>query len=127
MSKRILYKNEENGVSVVVPSEDCGLTVEQIAEKDVPKGTKYFIVDVDKIPTDRTFRNAWELDGETIKVNFNKAKEDWIDRAKNIMKGKLADFLMEGKDIKTEAESLIAQIHNAKDLKALENVINTLK
>ena len=39
---------------------NCGLTIEQIAEKDVPTGVAYQIVDVADIPSDRTFRNAWE-------------------------------------------------------------------
>jgi hypothetical protein len=32
-----------------------------IAAKDVPAGLQYFIVDASEIPTDRTFRNAWEI------------------------------------------------------------------
>ena len=31
-----------------------------IAQKDVPSGRPYKIVDVSEVPTDRTFRNAWE-------------------------------------------------------------------
>jgi hypothetical protein len=31
-----------------------------IANKDLPTGTNYEIVEDDVIPTDRTFRNAWE-------------------------------------------------------------------
>jgi hypothetical protein len=57
--KRIIYKTEGGGVAVIVPA-DCGLTVEQIAAKDVPEGKPYKIVDVADIPTDRTFRDAWE-------------------------------------------------------------------
>jgi hypothetical protein len=59
MDKRIVYKNDEGGISIIVPAE-CGLTIEQIATKDVPAGKTYHIVDVADIPTDRTFRNAWE-------------------------------------------------------------------
>ena len=128
MSKRIIYKTEEGGVAVMTPNLDIGMTIEEIAEKDVPKGVKYFITDVSKLPQeDYAFRNAWELDGETIKVNLEKAKQQWADNVKPILTTKLADFLIEGRDIKTEAESLVAQIHNAKDLKALETVVNTLK
>ena len=36
--------------------------IEWIAAKDVPAGKPYKIVDVADIPTDRTFRNAWEAD-----------------------------------------------------------------
>jgi hypothetical protein len=47
-------------VSVIVPAAECGLTIEEIAAKDVPAGKPYKIVDASDIPTDRTFRNAWE-------------------------------------------------------------------
>lgn len=60
MEKRIIYKNADGGVSIVIPAVECGLTIEQIAEKDVPSGSPYKIVDVSEIPSDRTFRNAWE-------------------------------------------------------------------
>jgi hypothetical protein len=61
MNKRIIYQTEDGGVAVIVPSAECGLTIEQIAQKDVPAGKAYKIVDVADIPTDRTFRNAWEM------------------------------------------------------------------
>jgi len=59
MNKRILYPTDEGGVAIIVPA-DCGLTIEEIAAKDVPEGKPFKIVDVSDIPTDRTFRNAWE-------------------------------------------------------------------
>ena len=58
MNKRIVYQNDEGGISIIVPA-DCGLTIEEIAAKDVLQGKQYHIVDVSEIPTDRTFRNAW--------------------------------------------------------------------
>ena len=60
MNKRIIYQNNEGGVSIIVPAPECGFTIEQIATKDVPAGKPYKIVDVADIPSDRTFRNAWE-------------------------------------------------------------------
>jgi hypothetical protein len=59
MNQRIIYPTDEGGVAVIVPA-DCGLTIEEIAAKDVPAGKPYKIVDVSEIPSDRTFRNAWE-------------------------------------------------------------------
>jgi len=58
--KRIIYQDDNGGVAIIVPA-DCGLTIEEIADKDVPAGVAYSIVDVADIPTDRTFRNAWEM------------------------------------------------------------------
>lgn len=60
MNKRIIYATDDGGVAVIVPA-DCGLTIEQIAAKDVPAGKAYKIVDAADIPSDRTFRNAWEM------------------------------------------------------------------
>jgi hypothetical protein len=59
MNQRIIFQNDEGGVAVIIPA-DCGLTIEEIAAKDVPAGKPFKIVDVSDIPSDRTFRNAWE-------------------------------------------------------------------
>ena len=61
MDERIIYQNEIGGVAVVIPC-DCGLTIEQIAAKDVPTGKPYKIVDASEIPTDRQWRNEWTVD-----------------------------------------------------------------
>lgn len=58
---RIIYKTQEGGVAIVVPAENCELTIEQIAQQVVPAGAPFKIVDVSEIPEDRTFRNAWEF------------------------------------------------------------------
>ena len=60
MNSRIIYPTDDGGVAIVVPAAECGLTIEEIAAKDVPAGKPFKIVDVSEIPTDRTFRNAWE-------------------------------------------------------------------
>jgi len=59
MNSRVIYPNDEGGVSVIVPAPECGLTIEEIAAKDVPAGKPFKIVDVADIPSDRLFRNAW--------------------------------------------------------------------
>lgn len=58
MNKRIVYKNDDGTIAIIVPAE-CGLTIEEIAAKDVPAGKEYHIVNASDIPSDRTFRNAW--------------------------------------------------------------------
>ena len=61
--KRIIYKNSDGAISIVVPAPEAleTMTVEQIAKKDVPTGKKYKIVVVSEVSSDRTFRNAWEI------------------------------------------------------------------
>jgi hypothetical protein len=62
MDKRIIYKNTDGSVGIIVPIIESGFTLEQIAKKDVPTGLKYKIVDVSDISSDRTFRDAWTID-----------------------------------------------------------------
>jgi hypothetical protein len=59
--KRIIYQTPECGVAVIIPAPDCGLTIEEIAAKDVPAGLPYKIINTEDVPTDRTFRAAWEF------------------------------------------------------------------
>ena len=61
MNQRIIYKTDAGGVAIMTPA-DCGLTIEQIAAKDVPTGKPYKIVDVSEIPTDRQWRSEWTVD-----------------------------------------------------------------
>ena len=60
MNSRIIFPNDDGGVAVIIPTLECGLTIEEIAAKDVPTGKSYKIVNILDIPTDRTFRSAWE-------------------------------------------------------------------
>tara|TARA_R100000353_G_C6445311_1_gene179741 strand:+ start:228 stop:428 length:201 start_codon:yes stop_codon:yes gene_type:complete len=57
--KRIVYTDDTGTLCIIVPSDNCGLTVEQIQAKDVPNGKTSYIVNTSDIPTDRSFRNAW--------------------------------------------------------------------
>lgn len=57
---RIIYPTDDGGVAVIIPAPECGLTIEEIAAKDVPAGKPFKIVEDSEIPADRTFRNAWE-------------------------------------------------------------------
>ena len=59
---KIIYKTPENTVAVITPSPRWEGTIEELAKKDVPTGLKYKIVDASEIPSDRSFRNAWEVD-----------------------------------------------------------------
>lgn len=60
VTKRIIYPTDDGGVAVIVPAPECELSIEQIAAKDVPAGKPYKIINVSDVPSDRTFRGAWE-------------------------------------------------------------------
>ena len=62
MNQRIIYPNDDGGVSILIPAPEylAEHTIEELAAKDVPAGKPYKIVDMSEIPEDRTFRDAWE-------------------------------------------------------------------
>jgi len=62
MTQRIIYPNDDGGVSILIPTPEYleTHTIEELAAKDVPTGKEYKIVDIEDVPSDRTFRNAWE-------------------------------------------------------------------
>lgn len=62
MTKRIIYQSTDGGVVVVTPNPNCGLTVEQVALKDVPFGKPFKIIDVSELPADGTPQEAWVVD-----------------------------------------------------------------
>ena len=68
MSNVIIYKNADNSVSVIHPTEEAlsAHTIQEIAEKDVPSGLAFKIVPTSDLPSDRAFRNAWAVDEATL-------------------------------------------------------------
>ena len=61
---RIIFKNNEGGVSVIIPTQEAldAHGLEAIAIKDVPAGRKFKLVDAADIPSDRSERDAWTVD-----------------------------------------------------------------
>ena len=64
----IIYNDPETGILVemfpclqeINPATDKPFTVQEIADKDVPDGVPYSIVEDSAIPTDQSFRDAWK-------------------------------------------------------------------
>jgi hypothetical protein len=63
MNNRIIYPLPTGGIAIVVPTGE--LSIEDVAQKDVPVGTPYLLITTDDIPSDRLFRDAWEADFTT--------------------------------------------------------------
>ena len=68
MIQRIIYQTDEGGVAIIIPTPEAieQHGVEAIALKDVPHGKPFKIVDAETIPSDRTFRAAWEVDAAIL-------------------------------------------------------------
>lgn len=62
MNSIIIFPNDEGRITFVYPAPNCGLTIEEIARKDVPAGKPYKFVLEELVPTDHTFFNAFEAD-----------------------------------------------------------------
>jgi len=63
MSKRIIYKNINNKISVIIPSEEALklMSIDEIAKKDVPTGLSYKIIEDTDLPNSREYRDAWTI------------------------------------------------------------------
>ena len=75
-NKRIIYTTPEGTLAVVIPAP--GVTLEQVM-KAVPADALHEVVDVADVPSDRTFRSAWQHDKTTsprkVAVDVVKAKD----------------------------------------------------
>lgn len=62
--KRIIFENDNGGVAIIVPAPEAVdlYGIEAIAQKDVPEGKTFYIVDEADIPDDRTDRDTWTVD-----------------------------------------------------------------
>ncbi|MCK5603008.1 hypothetical protein KAR91_14085 [Candidatus Pacearchaeota archaeon] len=72
-NKRIVINNGDGTVSIVIPIKP----IEKVIKKLELKDGKYRIVDIDALPSDRLFRNAWTDDNQTdtVDVDITRAKE----------------------------------------------------
>jgi len=79
--KRIVYQGENGIACVVIPTPEflaSGGTMDDILKKSVPENCKDSanVVEVDTVPSDRTFRNAWVTEkGKSVEVDLAKAKD----------------------------------------------------
>lgn len=144
--KRIIYSNPDGSVAVVIPAPDYGGTMAELAAAVVPNGAESAIVEHTDIPTDRTFRNEWELVDDVvvvpvgapvggpvgavvtkkISVNIPKAQAKWKDKWREARKPLLEaldkESLLAIEDNKSNVEKKV--IKDAK--KALRDVTLTV-
>ena len=68
MTQRIIYNQDNGVVAVIIPTPEAleQHGIQAIAIKDVPAGKPFKIVDAADVPSDRTFRAAWEVDAATL-------------------------------------------------------------
>jgi hypothetical protein len=61
---RIIYNQDNGVVAVIIPTPEAleQYGIQAIAQKDVPSGKRYKLVDAADIPSDRSDRDAWTVD-----------------------------------------------------------------
>ena len=60
---KVIYSQDNGQVAIMHPAQ-CGMSISEIANKDIPAGVPYWIVPEEMIPTDRTFRELWRIDAD---------------------------------------------------------------
>ena len=61
MTKVFIYQNTNGNISVGTPTDEAlqTQTIEQIAAKDTPAGTQWYVVDSASLPVDAAFFDSW--------------------------------------------------------------------
>ena len=60
MTQPLIYPQDDGTLALVISTGE--LPIEDVAQKDVPTGVPYLIVDSADVPEDHTFFGAWEAD-----------------------------------------------------------------
>ena len=125
---RIVYPNDDGGVSIVVPSPHWMGTMEGLAAKVIPDGKAYKIVEDSVVSTDRTFRDAWE-NYEDITVSFPKAKEITKKRLRRERKPLLEEqdiLFMRAVETSQDKSEIVTEKQRLRDITALVDDATTL-
>jgi len=125
MKQAIIYKNEFGGVTLTWPTGE--LPIEQVLVKDCPPGA--VIVDANTLPQNHDFFNAWEMDGNGVKVNFDKAKELTCQRLRVERAPLLAEqdiAFQRALELNTDVTAIVTEKQRLRDLTNLVNLATTL-
>lgn len=85
----IVYSQPGNGhIAICTPVLNSGLTVEQIAQKDVPQDSPYKICSSTDLPQEGTFFDAWVYNENVpvvpITIDVERAHEIWKDEWRRV-------------------------------------------
>jgi transcriptional/translational regulatory protein YebC/TACO1 len=125
---KIIYQTE-TGISIIHPTGE--VPIEVVFDKDVPVEYKATakIVEDEYIPTDRTFRDAWEFDGEKISENIDKAKEIHKERLRAERKSLLEEqdaLFMRALEIGADTNKIVVEKNRLRDITKLVNQCKTI-
>jgi hypothetical protein len=110
----------------------------RIADKDVPKGTKHYIVDESVFPSDRKLRPSWKLDRNKRNVvedatAAKAALSSERDRILTVLDRRLSAAILRGDPVDditaklSEAGALLSQIDSATTVQELRSLADSIK
>ncbi len=83
MANVIVTENSVGKVSVIYPTEQAlsKYTIKTLAEKDVPEGDAFWILDSSELPQNHVFFEAWEIDKDESGEpdGYGKNLEEWME------------------------------------------------
>ena len=94
-NKIIVYQGEDGVAKVIHPMSDYSGTMDDLLEKVVPENCRDSanVVDVDTVPSDRTFRNAWVTEqGKSVEIDLSKAKDVAKDKVRQVRTPKFQEL-----------------------------------
>ena len=134
----IIYNDPETGILVemfpclneINPATDKVFTVQEVADKDVPDGVSYSIVEDSTIPTDQSFRDAWVgvgigTTGATITEDITKAKEIHIKQIRIARASKFTDLDIEyqrATETSADTSAIVAKKQALRDAPAASGI-----
>ena len=121
ITKRIIWNHDNGCIAITAPVEKSDATIEEIVAKAVPSGKSYQVVDVNVIPTDRAFRDAWAISGSTIVTDMTKAKEIHKARIRLAREPKLAALDIEfqkAQETSADTSAIVAKKNALRDAPA---------
>lgn len=134
----IIYNDPETGILVetfpclnqINPATDKPFTVQEIADKDIPDGVSYSIVEDSIIPTDQSFRDAWVgvgigTTGATITEDITKAKEIHIKQIRLARASKFTDLDIEyqrATETSADTSAIVAKKQALRDAPAASGI-----
>jgi hypothetical protein len=132
---KIIYQTE-TGISIIHPTGE--VPIEVVFDKDVPVQYKHTacIVEDEYIPTDRTFRDAWQFDGvdlinkTAISVNIPKAKEIHKERLRAERKSLLEEqdaLFMRALEIGADTNKIVVEKKRLRDITKLVDKCGTVE
>ena len=126
---KIIYKHE-TGIAIVHPTGE--VSIETLMITAVPEEYKLtaMIVEDDAIPEDRTFRDAWDFDGEKIFEDVNKAKEIHKNRLRQERKALLEATdvqFMKALETGEDTKQIVIEKQRLRDVTKLVDSCNTIE